>query len=55
MGNNVKQKVVASGKSRPLTPEEKKELKDRALKRVKSLLESLDAWRCESLSSSFRF
>jgi len=50
---NKKQKVVK--KTRQLTAEEKKELKEKSLKRVRNILESLDSWRSESLSSSFRF
>ncbi|MCK4784876.1 MAG: hypothetical protein KAV87_14075 [Desulfobacteraceae bacterium] len=53
MAKNIKQK--AAKKFRQLTKEEKKELKEKSLKRVRNILESLDSWRSESLSSSFRF
>jgi len=53
VAKNIKQK--AAKKFRQLTTEEKKELKEKSLKRVRYILESLDSWRSESLSSSFRF
>ncbi len=55
MANNKKQKKEDIKESRPLNSEEKKELTEKALKRVRGLLESLETWRSESLSSSFRF
>ena len=42
-------------KSRPLTPQEKKELCVNSIKRVKPLLYEIEKWRRESLDSKFRF
>lgn len=50
VAKNEKRKAV-----RKLTAKEKRELKEKSLKQVKSLLQSLDSWRGESSSSSFRF